>query len=74
MQIPTSLKQALVKDQLIIVATANQRGTPHLAAAKGLVLVGDERVAFKNWFCLQTLENVAENPRIALSLFGPGEE
>jgi predicted pyridoxine 5'-phosphate oxidase superfamily flavin-nucleotide-binding protein len=74
MKIPTSLKQAVTKNQLIIVATANQRGTPHLAVAKGLVFMGDERVAFKNWFCLQTLENIAKNPRIALSVFGPSEE
>jgi len=74
MQIPNAVKQMVTPDQIIIVATADDHGTPHLAAAKGMILIGDEQVAFKNWFCLQTLQNVSENPKIALSLFGPTGE
>lgn len=75
MKIPNYVKETIGNDQVIIVATANKAGTPHLAAAKGLVLRGDDRVAFKNWFCFQTLQNITDNPSIAISLFGPdGEE
>ena len=74
MKIPTALKKKLDKDQVILVATSNKRGVPHLAAARGLILMSDERIAFRNWFCLETLRNITENPNIALSLFGPDWE
>jgi hypothetical protein len=74
MKIPNALKQNIDKDQVILVATSNKRGVPHLAATKGLVLMSDERIAFRNWFCLETLRNITENPNIALSLFGPDWE
>jgi hypothetical protein len=74
MKIPNALKKTIDKDQIILVATSNKRGVPHLAATKGLILMGDERIAFRNWFCLETLRNITENPNIALSLFGPDWE
>ena len=74
MKIPNVLKKNIDKDQVILVATSNKRGVPHLAATKGLVLMSDERIAFRNWFCLETLKNITENPNIALSLFGPDWE
>ena len=74
MKIPNRVKEIIGKDQLVLVATSDKAGTPHLAAAKGLILMGDKRVAFRNWFCLQTLKNITENPKIALSFFGPDGE
>jgi len=71
MKIPNALKKTIDKDQVILLATSNKRGVPHLAAAKGLILMSDERIAFRNWFCMETLKNITENPVIALSLFGP---
>jgi len=71
MKIPSALKRMIDKDQIMLLATSNKRGVPHLAAAKGLILMSDERIAFRNWFCLETLKNISENPVIALSLYGP---
>jgi hypothetical protein len=70
-KIPDSIRNQVGKEQIIFVATSDKKGTPHLAAARGLIVVGESKVAFKNWFCLQTLRNVDENPKIALSFFGP---
>jgi hypothetical protein len=68
MRIPPRVKQMMAKDQVVLVATTNKSGTPHMAAAKGLAIIDGEHVAFENWFCFQTLKNIEENPRIALSL------
>jgi hypothetical protein len=74
MRIPERVKGMVTKDQIVLVATSDRAGVPHLAAAKGLSLLDDEQVAFEEWFCFQTLKNIAENPRIALSLLETGGE
>lgn len=74
MTLHTSLMKLIGENQVVVVATADKEGSPHLAAAKGLTVIGDDLVAFKNWFCFQTLRNIAENPNVALSLFGPDGE
>ncbi|MBI4831531.1 MAG: pyridoxamine 5'-phosphate oxidase family protein [Candidatus Lindowbacteria bacterium] len=68
MIIPQAVKEMMAGDQVVLVATTDKKGTPHMAAAKGLTVLGDERVAFENWFCFRTLGNIHENPEIALSL------
>ena len=74
MKIPNAVKKNIDKDQVILVATSNKAGVPHVAATKGLIIMSDERIAFRNWFCLETLKNITENPKIALCLFGPDWE
>ena len=64
----------LSPDQIILVATSDKAGNPHLAAAKGLILLDGDLVAFENWFCFQTLRNISENSRISISLMEPGAE
>lgn len=61
-------------NQVVQVATSDESGQPHIAAARGLRVVNDERVAFEDWFCLQTLKNIAHNPKVALSIVEPGKE
>ena len=74
MKIPDIVKPLISQDQVIVVATSDKSGNPHLAAAKGLLLLGEDRIAFENWFCFQTLRNISENPRISISLMEPGSE
>ncbi len=71
MKIPDVVKPLISQDQVILVATSDRTGNPHMAAAKGLILLGEDRVAFENWFCFQTLKNIAENPNITISLMAP---
>jgi hypothetical protein len=71
MKIPPQVKDLLTAARLVQVATADKEGTPHMAAAKGVYVLDDKHVAFEEWFCMQTLENVDANPRIALSIIDP---
>lgn len=74
MKIPIAIKKLLDQNLLIFVATSDKAGTPHIAVAKGISLVGSDRMAFGSWFCYQTLRNIFDNPRIALSFLKPNEE
>lgn len=53
----------------IIVATSDTQGLPHVAAANTMASVSDDRVSISEWFCPGTLENLAENRRIALVIW-----
>jgi hypothetical protein len=50
----------------IFVATADSRGTPHVAAAGELRADSEDRVAVSAWFCPGTLANLQHNKHIAL--------
>lgn len=64
------IKNSSKKIDLFYVATSNQKGEPHLAVAKGLVFLPDnEHIAFKSWFCKRTLENIHENPNMAIAIY-----
>jgi len=63
-----------VENQIVQIATSGVDGRPHIAAARGLRVVNEERVAFEDWFCYQTLENISHNPRVALSILEPGND
>ncbi|GAB4335858.1 MAG: hypothetical protein Kow0099_08520 [Candidatus Abyssubacteria bacterium] len=68
MKIPQHATSLLAADPLVQVATSDAQGTPHIAAAKGISVLDDEHLAFEDWFCTQTIENLEMNPRIALSV------
>jgi len=74
MEIPPLVRKMAVDNQVVHVATSDKFGQPHIAAARGLRVVDDERIAFEDWFCIQTLKNIAENPRVALSIIEPCKE
>jgi hypothetical protein len=68
MKMGEAVKRALSPGALVVVASADRLGVPHLATARGAAVSDDERIAFSDWFCFRTLENVAENPRVAVAL------
>ena len=74
MKIPVSAGEIIAKNPVVQVATSDKKGTPHIAAARGLQVLDDESVAFEDWFCIQTLRNLEENPKVALSLVEAGGE
>ena len=74
MKIPPLVKKMAEGNQVVQVATSEAAGQPHIAAARGLRVVNDERVAFEDWFCYQTLRNISENPRVSLSILEPGDD
>jgi len=66
--ISTKLKKFIEETNWAIVASADQRARPHLAAGRGLKVPDAEHVVFEAWFCHKTLENVAEVPRVSLAV------
>jgi predicted pyridoxine 5'-phosphate oxidase superfamily flavin-nucleotide-binding protein len=74
MKIPEPFRRLISRNPVVLVATSDRTGRPHLAAAKGLLLLGEDLIAFENWFCFQTLSNLAENPRISISVMEPASE
>lgn len=68
MNIPEEVKSMIREDRVVLVATSSLEGVPHLAAARGLTLLDPETVSIKDWLCFQSMDNLSENPRVALSL------
>jgi hypothetical protein len=50
----------------VFVATADADGMPHVAAAGALSQGGDQGVSITEWFCPGTVENVRDNPAVAV--------
>lgn len=50
----------------ILVATADAKGWPHVAAAGRLKVTGDRRVLVTEWFCPGTMANLEVNPHLSL--------
>ncbi len=59
------------KAKRIYVATTDQDGMPHIAAAEGFSFIDEDRIFFSAWFCLETVKNLGDNPRIALAFLDP---
>ena len=57
--------------KLIVVATADARGSPHIGAAGRLSLIDPDRVAVTEWFCPGTTANIQGNRRIAVAVWDP---
>lgn len=65
------VKNLVEKVKTVYVATANKEGLPHIAASEGMAFNDGDQVIFKAWFCLKTVENLRENPRISLGVLDP---
>jgi len=50
----------------VFIATANKNGLPHITAAGKLGLADEGRLSVKEWFCPGTIENLNENPQLAI--------
>ena len=57
---------------LVYVATSDREGVPHIAAAERMTLVKEDQIFFKAWFCLKTVENLENNPKLSLAILDPG--
>jgi predicted pyridoxine 5'-phosphate oxidase superfamily flavin-nucleotide-binding protein len=63
------MQAALRGAAVAYVASADDRGQPHLAVSKLIRILDAEHVTFTAWFCPQTAENVAKNPKVAVSVW-----
>ncbi len=57
------------KLQHIFVATSDNRGLPHVAAAGRITPVSDKKVAVSAWFCPGTVENLEQNRLVSLVIW-----
>lgn len=53
------------------VATSDAGGNPHLAAGRGVSLFEPNRLVFEAWFCMTTLRNLHDNPKVAVAVADP---
>lgn len=70
--ISEKLKGFIEEADYALVASADQRGRPHLAASRGLRVPDSDHILFEAWFCRKTMENVADVPRVAIVILDPG--
>jgi hypothetical protein len=56
----------------VLIATADAKGRPHMAAAGRIILISDEgSVAVEDWFCPGTMANLQANRNTALIIWDP---
>jgi len=53
-------------DGLVLVATSDERGTPHIGAGGGIEMEPDAKLAVTEWFCPTTLENLTADPALSV--------
>lgn len=65
---------SLRKEGMILIATADTEGLPHLASAGSLSVLSPDRVRVRYWFCPQTLANLARNRGITVVFWRPEQD
>ncbi len=65
------LKRFVQAVEVVYVATADREGFPHIAAAEGMTFMKESQILFRAWFCLKTLENLENNPKVSLAVLNP---
>lgn len=65
------IKRFIEKADYAFVASVNKKGCPHLASGRELRVPDPEHLVFESWFCLTTLQNLAENSKVAVAVADP---
>ncbi len=55
-----------VKVGHVFIATSDEEGWPHVAAARTLVLREDGRIDVREWFCPGTMSNLQNNRHVSV--------
>ncbi|MFP3983111.1 MAG: pyridoxamine 5'-phosphate oxidase family protein [Desulfurivibrionaceae bacterium] len=66
---PERIKEAAAifeKTGFVWVATADDKGIPHISIAKKLTVESDNMVNLTEWFCPGTVNNIDKNPAISI--------
>lgn len=58
----------------VVVATADSRGMPHVAAAGRLSVPQEGMVSITEWFCPGTIANVQENDQVSVVAWDQSED
>ena len=69
-KIPEEIREFLSDVDISYVATSNKNGFPHIAIVKDIGIINDgEHIVFKSWFCIRSLENLAEDSNVAVATY-----
>ncbi len=71
MKIGEKIASFIEQCRLFYVGTSDKTGTVHLAIAKQMKIFGTNHIAFQEWFCRRTLENLEVNPQITVGVVDP---
>ena len=66
------MKEAFDALKVFPLATASKSGIPNVAPMGSVFLIDDETIWIGDNFMQKSLQNVLENPKAALYLYGPG--
>ncbi|UFS69526.1 pyridoxamine 5'-phosphate oxidase family protein [Geomonas sp. RF6] len=69
--ITEKVKSFIQKHDYALVASADERGVPHLAAGRDLMVPDPEHIVFRAWFCNVTLHNLEKNAQVTLAVVDP---
>ena len=67
-----AMKEAFEALKVFPLATASKAGIPNVVPMGSVFLIDDETIWIGDNFMHKTLQNVLENPKAALYLYGPG--
>ena len=71
MEIGKKMKSIIEQSELVYVGTSDREGKVHLSVAQGLCVPDENHIAFEEWFCPRTLENLKDNPQITVGVVDP---
>lgn len=57
------------KVQYMLIATADEKGHPHIGSAGKFSRISDNKILLSEWFCPGTMHNLQQNPQIAIVLW-----
>jgi len=66
--ISDEIKRFMEGIALAMVASADASGNPHLALGSDIKVMDGQHLMLENWYCQTTLQNLEQNPRIAIAV------
>jgi uncharacterized protein len=76
LKVETIKKAVSLADKLehVFVATADEKGMPHVAVAGTVTYMGGAHVSVSSWFCPTTLSNLQMNHHISVVVWDRGKD
>jgi predicted pyridoxine 5'-phosphate oxidase superfamily flavin-nucleotide-binding protein len=67
------MKEVFSKQNIFVLGTADSKGIPNVVPVGAIKILDDETILISDQFFLKTLNNLKENPRVAISFWEEGE-
>jgi hypothetical protein len=64
------IKESLTGTKLVFMATSSKEGMPNVVPIGAFKLLDDETLLISDQFFLKTLQNLKDNPKVAISWWG----